>query len=482
MTHIVSYISRSRGTECVTLPANPDAGTTINCFRIDSFKPRARIGPVKSFTAVTGLSFVGEDSNLVTVLSSLSWLSGPALCACAIWFRYKRLRQRLPPLLLTAIPLALTSVSVQLAAAAFAILSGFRQIAEQKTTGVLAVAEIFIGVRQSLLSRLIECAACVVIVGVSQVLLRAVSPEELEIDAIPITPVTNAWSAAAIVAVSAMLWLYGDIEHLVMMMADPARAAEARAWLGNMRLDAVSALLSERIVVLACVALVVSVVLGVVGWRSTRSGRARVWDFTTSGVLVLLLLQWCVVGTIRTLQQIRYLDHVANSSGYSVDASSPGFPRSTDELFDLIMSPRRLPAAALFLVPPPPPPPSPSPPPPPPPPPPDNMSLSPVPAPTMTKPRRVRVSASVARGLLIHKVAPLYPPLARAARIQGTVVLWAVIGKDGSVQSVKLMRGHPILGQAAMDAVKQWDYQPYLQNGEPVEVETEIMVIFRLEG
>jgi hypothetical protein len=113
----------------------------------------------------------------------------------ASWFGCKRLRQWLPPLLLTAIPLALTSISMQLAAAAFAILSGFRQIAVQKATGVSAVAEIFVGVRHSLMSRLIKCPACVVIVAVLQMLLRSVSQEEVEIDAIPITPKTNVWLA-----------------------------------------------------------------------------------------------------------------------------------------------------------------------------------------------------------------------------------------------------------------------------------------------
>jgi hypothetical protein len=135
------------GSECATLLANRDARTTINCFRVYRLQVRARIEPVMLFAAVTGLSFMGEDSNPATVLSGPSWLSGPALCAYASWFRCKRLRQRLPPLLLMAIPLALTSISMQLAAAAFAILSVSRQIAVQKATGVSAVAEIFVGVR-----------------------------------------------------------------------------------------------------------------------------------------------------------------------------------------------------------------------------------------------------------------------------------------------------------------------------------------------
>jgi protein TonB len=79
-------------------------------------------------------------------------------------------------------------------------------------------------------------------------------------------------------------------------------------------------------------------------------------------------------------------------------------------------------------------------------------------------------------------VNPVYPPLARQARISGTVVLRAVIGKDGSIQNLSLVSGHPMLAPAAIDAVKQWKYKPYLLNGEPVEVDTEIQVNFTLAG
>jgi len=94
-------------------------------------------------------------------------------------------------------------------------------------------------------------------------------------------------------------------------------------------------------------------------------------------------------------------------------------------------------------------------------------------------PQQVKVSSGVAEGLLIHQVKPQYPSQARQAHIQGTVVLQAVIGKDGSVQSVKAIRGpSPMLTQAAVEAVKQWKYKPYSLNGEAVEAETEIDVKF----
>lgn len=95
---------------------------------------------------------------------------------------------------------------------------------------------------------------------------------------------------------------------------------------------------------------------------------------------------------------------------------------------------------------------------------------------------KVRVSSGVAQGLLIRQVTPEYPALARQARIQGTVMLQATIGKDGTVQNLRVISGHPMLTSAAIAAARQWLYKPYSLNGEPVEVETQINVIFTLTG
>src|SRR5580692_8782570 len=110
------------------------------------------------------------------------------------------------------------------------------------------------------------------------------------------------------------------------------------------------------------------------------------------------------------------------------------------------------------------------------------ISSTPVAVPKVATPQRVRVSAGVTSGLLVKKVQPVYPPLARQARIQGTVLLRAQISKDGSIENLQLVSGHPMLVQSALDAVKQWKYKPYLLNGEPVEVDTEIQVNFTLSG
>jgi len=96
--------------------------------------------------------------------------------------------------------------------------------------------------------------------------------------------------------------------------------------------------------------------------------------------------------------------------------------------------------------------------------------------------QRIRVSSGVTSGLLIRKVEPNYPPIAKTARVQGTVILAAVIGKDGSIENLHVVSGHPLLTTAAMDAVKQWKYKPYILNGEPVEVDTQVEVHFTLAG
>jgi periplasmic protein TonB len=85
-------------------------------------------------------------------------------------------------------------------------------------------------------------------------------------------------------------------------------------------------------------------------------------------------------------------------------------------------------------------------------------------------------------GNLVHRVQPVYPPLAREARIQGSVVLHAVIDRAGKIENLQVISGHPLLVQAAMDAVRQWRYRPYILNEQPIEVETQITVNFLLAG
>jgi periplasmic protein TonB len=110
------------------------------------------------------------------------------------------------------------------------------------------------------------------------------------------------------------------------------------------------------------------------------------------------------------------------------------------------------------------------------------ISSTPVSVPKVAAPTRVRVSQGVTEGMVLRRVQPNYPPLARQARIQGDVVLQAEISKDGAIENLRVISGHPMLAPAAIDAVKQWRYKPYFLNGEPVAVETQITVKFSLSG
>jgi len=100
--------------------------------------------------------------------------------------------------------------------------------------------------------------------------------------------------------------------------------------------------------------------------------------------------------------------------------------------------------------------------------------------PTTTEPRRVPVGTGVRMARLIHRVEPVYPMIARQARISGTVELTGVIGVDGRIRELEVLRGHPLLSKSALEVVRQWVYEPTLLNGEPVEVIAPITVNFRL--
>jgi TonB family protein len=112
-----------------------------------------------------------------------------------------------------------------------------------------------------------------------------------------------------------------------------------------------------------------------------------------------------------------------------------------------------------------------APPPPPPPPPPGGGSGA---------PSRIRVGANVQQANLVSQVPPVYPPLARQAKIEGVVRLSAIIDKEGLVAHLEVISGHPLLVPAALEAVKQWVYKPTLLNGQPVEVATQLDVNFTL--
>ena len=95
-------------------------------------------------------------------------------------------------------------------------------------------------------------------------------------------------------------------------------------------------------------------------------------------------------------------------------------------------------------------------------------------------PKRLRISTGITEGMLARRVEPVYPVIAMRARIEGTVQLRALISKQGTIENLQLVSGHPLLVGPAMDAVKQWRYRPYVLNGEPVEIETMVIVNFHI--
>jgi len=97
-------------------------------------------------------------------------------------------------------------------------------------------------------------------------------------------------------------------------------------------------------------------------------------------------------------------------------------------------------------------------------------------------PPRARISQGVMQGYLVQRVQPDYPPLARQARVQGTVVLAATISEQGRIENLQVTSGPPMLVAAAIEAVRRWRYRPFLLNGEPVEVSTSITIVFSLGG
>jgi protein TonB len=103
-----------------------------------------------------------------------------------------------------------------------------------------------------------------------------------------------------------------------------------------------------------------------------------------------------------------------------------------------------------------------------------------VPPPPKQTPKTLRLGGQVMAAKLTSHPDPVYPPLARQARIQGSVVLHAIISKEGRVEQLNVISGHPLLIQAALDAIRQWRYSPTLLNGDPVEVDTTITVTFTM--
>ena len=102
------------------------------------------------------------------------------------------------------------------------------------------------------------------------------------------------------------------------------------------------------------------------------------------------------------------------------------------------------------------------------------------PPPPPAAPKRITVGGNVQAASLVNKVEPQYPAIAKTAHVSGTVVLHAIIAKDGSVEKLQFVSGPALLMASAMGAVKEWRYRPTMLNGQPVEVDTTVQVVFSL--
>ncbi len=191
------------------------------------------------------------------------------------------------------------------------------------------------------------------------------------------------------------------------------------------------------------------------GADKRKSSVRWIWLAVAAAVLVVLL---ALGGLFLLLLPLIYPEHLSQ-------------PSQQDKISNILVEPP---------PPPPPPPPASSPQKPP-----DNVigGLFGSQTPAHTKPahpKRVSLSSAVAASLLIQKSVPMYPPIARAARISGTVVLHAVISTSGSVKDLHVVSGPIMLQQSALDAVKNWKYRPYLFNNQPVEFEITVNVVYTL--
>jgi len=110
-----------------------------------------------------------------------------------------------------------------------------------------------------------------------------------------------------------------------------------------------------------------------------------------------------------------------------------------------------------------------------------NSNAAPLMAPKLEPVKRIRISQGVTQGMVLSRIEPVYPKIALSARITGVVVLHAIINQQGTIHELQVVSGHPVLIPAAVAAVRQWTYRPFLLNGEPVEIETYITVTFRID-
>jgi len=250
------------------------------------------------------------------VLSVLSLVAGPALVVLIFMGYWKRRGKPANPLLFSAIPMALTTVSIGLLAASLETNRLFQQSGSMGGPGYLRpAADALINSRQSLMWRVIECAACIVIAAVFQMMIRHPA-KAVPSDALPGKSISMG-IALCLIAVTlgagVLVWLYSDLLRFFILIVSPidaATAAEARARLGNMGIGDVAHFLASRVNMVGASSILLTLVLPALGWQFSKNGRkhpVRRRDVTASALLCLFVLGCCGIGVAGMAREIDFL-------------------------------------------------------------------------------------------------------------------------------------------------------------------------------
>jgi hypothetical protein len=304
-------------------------------------------------TSILGLSWTAI---LGDVLSVLSAISGPFLLFLVLRLYLKYGDRPLPPVLLPAILLALTSVTIQILSSSLAIAGGYRH-------SEIDIVRIFFIHARLLLWRVIEVAGCVLIAAAFQITKRTAArkTETNDSSGLLISSGAATCSAAAL-ASGGLLWFYGNVVRSQAILFDRSRPAEAAAvWAnigvqGEVGLESVFRLLSRPFFLLSLSAATLTIVLIVLGVRSLKPGPRRPWDFAASGLLAMAILGACLPALAGMTRDTRYLGSVALSlDGGVAFAPVRSFPPNREEVMDLLFPRLELPASYSVYAPPPPP-------------------------------------------------------------------------------------------------------------------------------
>ena len=303
-------------------------------------------------TSILGLSWAAILSDLLSILSIIS---GPMFLFAVLCSYWKRGDQALPPLMFPAIVLALTSVTLQILSASLAIASG-----------EAGNVTLFFMNARSLLWRVIEFATCVLVAAAFQIVRKKPARKAPANDssALPISVGAIACSAA-VLATGILIWFYDSTVRSLLILFDESRKAEAAVIWARMvgqghvalGIDSLLRLLARPFFFLSLAIAPLTFVLVALGVRSLKSGVARRWDISLSGLLTIVVLAGCVITVLGMRRDTQYLLRLAFSrDGVVSFAHVRSFPTNGEEALDLLFPRLEIPAHDLVSSPAPPPP------------------------------------------------------------------------------------------------------------------------------